>query len=635
VPLSKLQFQPGINRDKTNYANEGGWYDCDKVRFREGYPQKIGGWEKVSSISFLGVCRDLWNWSTTFNDNLLSIPTHRKLYIEAGSIFYDITPIRETFDTLTDPIETTSGSNEVILSIPIHGAASQAFVIISGVTESIGGIPANNFNKSHEITVVDDNSVKIFVDTEADATTSGGSSATFEFEINPGSVDFTAGYGWGVPSWGGEPETEFEEAVGWGLGGKRPIFFDMRDWFSTNLDNDLIANIRTGPIYYWSRGTDSNVQVALNDRAVLLSSLPDSDAVPTLAGKVIVSQLDRHIIAFGAQPFGGDNIDYDPMLVRWSNQDDPINWSPSPTNSAGFFRLSKGSRIVTAVDTRQEILVFTDNTLYGMQFLGTTDVFGFEEYSENISIASPRAVISVNNLTFWMGKNKFYMYSGRVDTLDCKVREYVFQDFNEAQTGQVVCGTNEKWSEVWWFYPSSGSLVNDRYVVYNYKEGVWYFGKFDKTAWLESGLRPNPHSVITDENSTFGFLYRHEEGVDADGEPMDAYITSADFDIDDGEYFGLLKRIIPDVSFAGSSVNDDIQPQITLEVKPRNFPGASFAFNPDSSQPVISTTIEQFTNQVFIRARARQMAIKVSSNTLGVYWQLGDLRLDFSRDGKR
>lgn len=624
MPIVKLQFTPGINRDKTNYSGEGGWWDCDKVRFREGYPQKIGGWRKVTPQPFLGVCRQMCNWITSFEDNLLALGTHRKLYIEAGSIFYDITPIRDTFTGLTNPVATTNGSDIVTLNITAHGAEVGAFVVISGLSENIGGISLNGSHKVIE--VIDNNSLKIKAPSAATATTTGGSSGTYAFEINPGTPVVTKGYGWGIDGWGIMP---------WGLGGTNPVFLESRDWFLCNLDNDLIANIRKGPVYYWARGALSDIQPSLSSRAVLLSSLPGASDVPTRVGQVFVSQLDKHVIAFGAQPFGGDVTDFDALLIRWSSQDEPENWTPSPTNSAGFLRVTKGSKIVAAVSTRQEILVFTDNTLYSMQFLGTTEVFGIQEYTDNISIASPRAAINVNSVVFWMGKDKFYIYSGRVDTLPCTVREYVFKDFNYEQLPQVVCGTNEKWGEVWWFYPSKDSEVNNRYVVYNYRENIWYFGKFDKTAWLESGVRPNPHSVITDENSEFGYLYIHETGVDADGEPMEAYITSNDFDIEDGEHFGLLRRLIPDVSFFGSEVPEGVKPQITLEIKPRNFPGSAFRFNPESSQDVIETTVEQFTEQVFIRARARQMAMKVSSNTLGVYWQLGDVRMDIRQDGRR
>jgi hypothetical protein len=358
---------------------------------------------------------------------------------------------------------------------------------------------------------------------------------------------------------------------------------------------------------------------------VLLSSLAGASAVPNEAMQVLVSQNDKHLLAFGSTPFGGGA--FDPLLIRWANQDEPTNWTPSPTNSAGFIRVSRGSQIIRALPTRQEILVFTNSNLYSLQYLGTTDVFGLQEYADNISIMSPRAVISANNVTYWMGIDKFYIYSGRVETLPCTLRNHVFQNFNYDQADQVVCGTNEAWHEIWWFYPTANSQINNAYVIYNYLEKVWYYGSIQRTAWLDSSLRRYPQAVGG------YFLYNHEEGVNDDTLPMTSFITTNDFDVGDGENLLLVKRIIPDVNFEGSTTTN---PKVLMTMRPRNFPGTNYIA---SNEPDVTRTatvpIEQYTEQVFIRARARQMGFRITSEDLGVQWQLGAPRLDGRSDGKR
>jgi hypothetical protein len=356
--------------------------------------------------------------------------------------------------------------------------------------------------------------------------------------------------------------------------------------------------------------------------------------VPETAMQVLVSQNDKHLLAFGCQPFGGASGDFDPLLIRFASQDDPVMWTPLVTNSAGFLRVSRGSRIVRALATRQEILVFTDTHLYTLQFLGTTDVFGLQEYADNISIMGPRVAISANNITYWMGLDKFYMYDGRVKTLPCTLREYVFKDINFAQADQIVCGTNEGFNEVWWFYPSGTSNWVDRYVIYNHLDQLWYYGQLGRTAWLDVSSRNLPVAVYTDPAQTPGELYTHESGIDDDGAPLVSFIQSSDFDITDnsGETFMLTRRMIPDINFNTSTA---AQPEVTLTVRPRNFPGSNFQNDPSDSQRIINTSVSTFTDQVFVRARARQMALKISSADLGVQWQLGNPRLDVRSDGKQ
>jgi hypothetical protein len=641
MPFLKLTFRPGINRDTTNYANMGGWFECDKVRFFSNYPQKIGGWVRATSETFIGTCRQLANWITSFTDNFLALGTNEKVYIEVGGIFYDITPIRASFATpdTDDCVETVDTSTTVTINITAHGCLAGDYVTIAGVTGDVGGVPDAEINTEHVVlTVPDANSFTIQVTTAATSTVSagGGSAITVDCQIHPGFASVTAGYGWGTGAWNG--------AYGWGLASPTPVFLPQRDWWFDNFDNDLVMNIRAdvtgsavatgGPIYYWERGSSVNPTTALDTPAVLLSSLAGAADVPETAMQILVSQNDKHLLAFGCQPFGGASGDFDPLLIRFASQDDPVMWTPLVTNSAGFLRVSRGSRIVRALATRQEILVFTDTHLYTLQFLGTTDVFGLQEYADNISIMGPRVAISANNITYWMGLDKFYMYDGRVKTLPCTLREYVFKDINFAQADQVVCGTNEGFNEVWWFYPSGTSTWVDRYVIYNHLDQLWYYGQLGRTAWLDVSSRNLPVAVYTDPAQTPGELYTHESGIDDDGAPLVSFIQSSDFDITDnsGETFMLTRRMIPDINFNTSTA---AQPEVTLTVRPRNFPGSNFQNDPSDSQRVINTSVSTFTDQVFVRARARQMALKISSADLGVQWQLGNPRLDVRSDGKQ
>jgi len=636
----KLQFKPGVNRDQTDYSNEGGWYECDKIRFRSGYPEKIGGWTKASSSSFLGVCRQMWNWVTTFNDNLLAVGTNTKLYLETSAgLFNDITPLRPTNPTYTSTntdncIYTTNGSNIVRVTLAVDpSAVAGNYVDISGAT-TVGGIPAAELNASQLIATAGTpaNSFTFLTTTAATSTVSGGGGTgiTVSFEINVGNAVTTAGYGWGAGTWGRDE---------WGLGtANAPIYQDQRDWWMDNFDNDLFVNIRNGPAYYWTRGTNIDPANSLSTRAITLQTYAtnegfSSSAVPVQVMQLLVSQQDRHLIAFGAVPFGSTNVDdFDPMLIRWADQDTPGDWTPSQTNTAGDLRVSRGSRIIRALPTRQEILVWTDTNLYTLQFLGTSDVFALQEYADNISVMSPRAMASASNITYWMGQDKFYAYTGRVETLPCTLRNHVFNNINLAQFAQVVCGTNEQWNEIWWFYPTADSGYNNAYVVYNYLERIWYYGTIDRTAWLDTPLRHYPQAANTASDATSGYLYNHEASIDADGTAMDSYIQSSDFDLDDGDQFVLTRRILPDVSFGGSTAAD---PEVTLQLRPRNFPGSSVRIDAADTQRVIESTVGQYTEQVFIRARARQMAFKIRSQDLGVQWQLGAPRLDARPDGRR
>lgn len=625
----KLQFKPGVNRDQTNYTNEGGWFACDKIRFRSGYPQKLGGWLATTVSTFDGICRQMFGWATSFADNFLALGTSKKVYIEAGGNYFDITPFREvtaagavTFSAVT----VAPFSSTITVSDLSHGAVAGDFVQFSGAVTLGGNITTAVLNQVYEIqTVINANSYTITaknattglpVTSNASDSGNGGVNVIGSYEISPGYDITTYGYGWGTGTW---------NRGAWGSGSDQPVFLQQRDWWFDQFENDLVMNIRNGGIYYWQRGALSTPQTSLATHAVALSSLAGASDVPSEAMQILVSQIDQHLLAFGATPFGGGQ--FDPLLIRWANQNQPQNWTPTSTNSAGFLRASRGSVIVRALSVRQEILVWTDSTLYSLQYLGTVDVFGLQEYADNISIAGPRAVTTANNVTYWMGQDKFFAYSGRIETLPCTLRNYVFQDINLNQSDQIVCGTNEGYHEVWWFYCSANSNTIDKYVVYNYVEQIWYYGTMARTAWLDNPLRNYPQAVGYEN-----LLYDHERGVDADGAPMVAYIQSSDFDLADGDQFMLSRRIIPDINFSGSTATT---PEAAFIVRPRNFPGATYQQDSFDSQPVVQTSVDVYTDQVFIRARARQMALKVQSEDLGVTWQLGSPRLDVRPDGRR
>jgi hypothetical protein len=452
-----------------------------------------------------------------------------------------------------------------------------------------------------------------------------------QYDINTGFSGGTYGYGFGVGTWGRGT---------WGSGTAVPIVFPQRDWWFDNFDNDLVMNIRDGAPYYWVRGTDSNPTSALTTRAITLQLYADNEGydpadVPIKVGQLLISQNDKHLLALGAVPFGSTNPDdYDPLLIRWADQDNPGQWLPQTDNSAGDLRVSRGSFIVTGLASRQEILVWTDSSLYALTFLGTTDVFSLQEYADNTSIISPRAKTVSNNVVYWMGIDKFYAYAGRLETLPCTIRNYVYNDLNYEQVDQIISGTNEGFNEVWWFYPSSTSNTNDRYVIYNHLEKIWMYGTMERTAWIDSSLRLKPQAIDTDFTTQIGAMYNHETGLNDDTSAMVSYIQSNDVDLGDGDKFILTKRIIPDIGFDTSTA---AAPSVEFQLRSRNFPGSAFntATDAQDTKNVISTTVDTFTEQVYVRVRARQVALKVGSTDLGVQWQLGSPRVDGREDGER
>lgn len=647
MPLQKLQLRPGVNRESTSLANEGTWFEMDKVRFRSGYPEKLGGWTLDTGTSdatlqppagsFWGVCRALSNWVTLAGFNLLSVGTNLKFYIQqtTGGDFFDVTPIREVNTIASNAFTTTNGSTTVVVNDVGYNGNTGDFVTISGIGGAINGIPAAALNREFQITYLTSNTYSITVSSPATASGTTGA-ATFTYQISVGGEIYTVGVGWGAGGWGGDSKgvlTGWGEAASAGLG----VGVQMRLWSQANYGQDLLINPRGGSLYLWK----VNANPTIYDRAVLLSSGSPSPyttdtSCPSVCNAVTVSDASRFVIAFGCNDYGETSID--PLLVRWSDQENYAVWAPAATNQAGSYRLSTGSSIVANLQTRQEILVWTDAALYSMQYLGPPYVWGFQILGANLSIAGPNAVATAANVTYWMGLDKFYMYSGRVETLYCPLRQYIFGDINLQQQYQFFASTNEGFNEVWWFYCSANSTTIDRYVVYNHLEKIWSYGNLARTAWVDSPLRDYPTAAGYN-----GQIVYHEDGVD-DGttnppSPIESYIQSADFNIGDGHNYGFVWRMIPDITFDGSYVNN---PAVTVTMRPRQNPGANYSAAP--SPEVISAqnyqgqrnyVVQQFTEIVYTRVRGRQMAFRIGSDGLGVQWQLGVPSIDVRPDGRR
>jgi len=614
MPLQKLQLKPGVDRENTRYTAEGGWYETDKVRFRRGMPQKIGGWVRLSSAVYLGVCRSMWNWVTLQSQNLVSVGTNLKYYIERGGAYSDVTPIRSTV-VLTNPFDTTSGSATVLVTDLAHGALENDFVTFSGAT-AVGGLTLNN---EYQISFIDEDSYNITAATTASSTATGGGTVTAAYQINTGNeiaVPFT---GWSAGSWGSGT---------WGFGGTTDA--PIRLWSQANFGEDLFFTYRGGAPFYWDASS------GVTTRAVYVSSLGGASDVPVIANKAFVSDIFRFAFCFGANDLGTSVLD--PMLIRWSDQEDVANWTPAATNQAGSLRLSRGSEIVTALQARQEVMIWTDSAVYGMQYLGAPEVWGAQLLGDNITIASPNAAVYAGNTAYWMGTDKFYTYDGTIKTLPCSVRSYIFNDFNSSQYDQVVAGTNERFDEIWWFYCSAGVTQNDRYVVYNYLQDIWYYGNLSRSAWMDSDHRENPLAATYSNN-----LVSHEVGYDnqenVTAVPITATLVSSEFDLDDGDKFMFVNRMLPDVTFEGSTAAN---PAAVMTLLPLQNSGSGYN-DPTSVGGVNNATvtrsavvpIEQFTGQVFVRVRGRQMAFKLESTEIGVAWKLGTPRLDMRPDGRR
>ena len=622
MPLSKLQFKPGINKEGTNYSNEGGWFDGDKIRFRSGYVERIGGWVRVSNNKFTGIARKIYDFVTLASANLLFVGTEQKVFLEDSGVFNDITPIRSTVSLGSNPVNTTGGAGSGVVTVTTqsaHGASTGDFVTLASLTTT-DGITAAQLNIEHKITGVP--TTTTFTITTAGSATSGstaggGSSGTAAFQINIGITTTILGTGWGAGTWG-----RFE----WGSSSGALAGPTLRLWAADNFGEDLIFNVMNGSIYYWDATGGTST------RAVELSSLTGASDTPTIARKVLVSDVDRHVIAFGANIINTST--QDPLLIRFGSQESLTDFTPTATNTAGDLRLSKGSEIITAVQTSRQILVWTDQSLYSMQFIGAPFTFGVSLLGDNIRIAGPNTAIAVNDVVFWMGQENFYLYDGRIQAIPCTVRDYVFNDMNNQQSFKFHAGSIASQTEIWWYYCSSGSTEIDRYVVYNYGQQVWYYGTLVRTAWNDraSGLRSFPQGTGTDL-----YLYDHERGLDdystGSAVAINAFVESSDFDIGDGQQFMLLNRILPDLSFSGS---DAANPAALFTVKSRDFGGDNFTESPSGSATRTATSpVEQYTDKIDLRARGRQMAIRVENTATGVKWRLGAPRLDARPDGRR
>lgn len=700
MPLQKTLFKPGVNRENTRYTTEGGWFECDKVRFRQGNPETIGGWQPLSLNTFKGVCRSLWNWVTLSMLNLLSIGTNLKFYIEKGGVYNDITPIRSTVTLGSNPF-TGNGTTTVTVSATANGAVSGDFVTFSGSTDTLGPGGTSLFNGEWQIAFASTASFTITTTSSVAAGSYGGAAVVATYQINTGPAYAIPLTGWGAGTW---------SSGAWGIGGTSNTA--LRLWSAVNYGEDLVFGPRGGGMYYWdatggvtargvllnslggtvtftvasptvvtlstvlTEGTAVQFSVStggtlptgisaattyylFNVNGVTANLLNSSGSevnvsgagsgtfsvsllvdVPTVQNVIFVSDTSRFTFAFGCNDYGSSTLD--PMLVRWSDQDNILEWTPDATNQAGSVRLSHGSEIITALQTRQEIVVFTDSSVYSLQYLGPPVVWGTQLLGDNISIAGPNAAIIASGVVYWMGIDKFYAYDGRVQTLNCDLRRYVFNDFNLDQRAQVYAGTNEAFNEVWWFYPSAGSNYIDKYVVYNYQERIWHYGTMDRSAWLDSGLRAYPVATTYDTTTQTGRIIEHENGlndnIDGTDNAINAYISSSEFDIGDGHNFGFVWRVIPDLTFSNSTNSPaGVTPRVDMTLRGLYNSGSGQI---DSATGVVSkgttySITEEFTGQIFTRVRGRQMIFEIESNQVNTAWQLGAPRIDIKPDGRR
>ena len=710
MPLTKLQFRPGINTDITSYSNEGGWTDCDKIRFKLGYPEKIGGWSKLTNSTYLGTARRLHNWTALDGSDFLGVGTHLKYYIEEGGSFSDITPVRKS-TTNSTTFAATNGSANITVTETSHGAAENDFVTFSSAVSLGGLVTAAILNAEHKIVnVIDGNSYTITVSVTANSSDTGnGGSATDAVYLVSGGLDSqVGGTGWGAGLWGGTTagalttqlnealdatETEIDvdsstgiiagdtilieeelitvgtissntlgtgggastrgvsgtanvlhsdntivrlavgnassddDFTGWGIAAVSGTTREIRTWSHDNFGEDLLINPRDGAIYLWDKTN------GLSTRAVEIGTISGAENTPTIAKQVLVSDIDRHVLCFGTNTYG--TTVQDPLMIRWSNQESVTNWTISSATTAGSIRLGSGSEFVQAIETKREILVYTDTSLHSLRFIGGEFVFGIQQIASNITIMGPNAAVATEDFVFWMGKDNFYVYAGGTKTLPCTVKDKVFLDFNNEQRDKVVSGVNSEFGEVIWLYPSqSNSLANagtgdiDKYVIYNYNQQIWYYGTLVRTAWLDKGIRQFPIAAGS------SYLYNHEFGFDDDGSAMTSFIESGPMDIGDGDKFTLIQKVIPDLTFQGSDSTSS--PAATFTIRARNEPGLAYSNTSSGTATRTSASpVELFTNQINLRARGRSFSLKVDSSALGMKWKLGSPRVSLRPDGRR
>ena len=625
MPLVKLKFRPGINRDVTSYSNESGWVNGDKIRFRMGFPEKIGGWEKLTEQTYQGTARALKNWLALDGSDYLGIGTHLKYYIEEGGAFYDITPIRAT-TTNGITFAASDGSTTITATDSSHGASLGDFVTIAGAVSLGGTVTATVLNAEHQITSVPTaNTFTFEVSSAANSsdTGNGGSGGDAVYQISVGLDTQIGGTGWGAGVWGRGT---------WNSGADLTTVGALRLWSHDNFGEDLLINPRNGAIYFWDKSN------GLTTRAIELSTAATNTAnVPSLVTQVMVSDTDRHVIAFGCDAIGGGGVQ-DPLLIRFASQETLTDWTPTATNTAGDLRIGSGSKFVRAIQTKREIVIWTDSSLHSMRFIGPPFTFGITPIASNTTIAGPNAAVAIEDIIVWMGKNCFYIYDGRVKQIPCTVKEEVFFNLNNSQLDKIYAGVNAEFGEVIWLYPSDTNSVvnggngqNDKYVIYNYNEQLWYYGTINRDAWLDRGLRKFP--IATGSN----YLYNHEKGYDDDGSALAASIESSQIDIGDGDRFAFISRLIPDLTFNGSAADN---PSVNITVEGRNFPGGDYLQSDTSAvtRTAVSTStvpFEQWTNKADIRVRGRSFNFLIASSDEGVRWRLGSPRVDARPDGRR
>ena len=620
MALTKLIFRPGINRETTAYANEGGWWDCDLVRFRAGKPESIGGWTRYTSTQMLGTGRSLLTWTALDGTIYSGMGTNLKYYVIRGGGLNDITPIRETTTAGAVTFAATNGSSVITVTDTGNGVYLNDFVTFSGAVSLGGNVTAAILNTQHQVTrVVNANTYEITVGVTANASDSGngGASVIGAYQINTGLDTSVFGTGWGTGPW---------SRGTWGSGSTTTVpGAQLRIWSQDNYGEDLIICVQDGGIYYWDKSA------GLASRAVALEDLAGAQAAPTIAKTVIVSERDRHVIAFGCDPEAAPGVQ-DPLVIRFSDQEDPAEWRTLPTTTAGELRIGTGSEIIGAIQTKQQIIVFTDVSVHAMQYIGDPFTFGLQEVSSSVSLTSPNAMVAVGDIVFWMGKNEFYSYDGAVVQVPCDVKEYVFSGMNTQQQLKVYAGHSSSFSEVWWFYPSTNSQENDSYVVYNYEQRVWYYGSMSRTAWQDRNVLSFPIAVSPD-----GYVYYHENGLnDGSVNPpaaLEPYIESSVVDMGEGDQFMFATRVIPDLTFRNST---NVSPTATITIKARNFPGgAYFASDADPVTKTASLPVEQFTSELYVRLRGRSMSLRIESNQTDTAWRLGDPRIDMRTDGRK
>ncbi len=712
MPIKKIGIQSGVSKENTRYTSEGKWYDSDKIRFRKGTPEKLGGWARYSVYTFLGICRSLWTWVTLTGLTLIGVGTNLKFYINKGGLYYDVTPIRKVVRPMLgatgtgNPFTATLGSNIITVYDTAHGGGSNDFVFFSGAVGLGGNITAALLNQEYQVTVITADTYTITVATTATGTDvagspGGGAAVVAAYQVATGLEVQSPAAGWGSGGWG---------SGGWGTG--VTVGTPLQLWSQNNFGESLVFAPAGGAIYYWNAsaglgtstftvtigatavltfttgplllngtavmlettgalptglltyvvyyvinsttvsgvttcnlsttyggtaittsGTQSGTHI-LSNRGIAVTSLGGASNVPIVQNAIFISDTSRFVFALGANEFG--TATQDPMVVRWSDQESVTQWTPSATNQAGSIRLSHGSKIVACLQARQEILIWTDSTLYAFQYVGAPVVWQTQLVGDNISLMGPNAVALASGVVYWMGIDKFYMYDGTVRTLDCDLRKFVYQDINLTQNYQVFAGTNEGFNEVWWFYCAADSTAISNYVIYNYVEKVWYYGTMGRTAWLDSGLINYPIAATYSHN-----IVNHEFGVDDEETdvtlPIHAYISSSEFDMDDGDHFMFVYRMLPDLSFAGSTAGTTAEVTLGLYAMKNSGSGTGSLV----SQPVNQltgaeyTVTEGFTGQIYTRLRGRQMILKASSNKIGTAWQLGSIRFDVRPDGKR